>query len=122
MHTPSRHCQGQVLIFSLVTVVVLTFLGLGLVQLASGSRNLEDINYRKAQAAWRVRGATEYAKWQLLSEDVGSFRVVDVHINAERVARVDGSRLSEQVLTGDGRHFVTAEPGDQVVVERRSVD
>jgi len=72
MRTANRHHRGQVLMVCLVVLVVLTFLGLGLMQLASFAATREGKLYRRAQGNWRAKGAVDYSVWQLISTDKGA--------------------------------------------------
>jgi len=73
MRSHGRHEQGQILMLSMTTLVVLSFLGLAIMQLGSAAQLRENILYRKAQADWRVKGTEDYALWQLVTADAGSF-------------------------------------------------
>lgn len=71
MHTRKAR-RGTILALALVLLVVLSLFGLAIIQLAQFSNTREHIQYRRSQAQWRVKGATEYAVWQLCSTDVGT--------------------------------------------------
>jgi hypothetical protein len=64
--------RGSVLGLALLVIGMLSLIGLAMVQLAADDNLRENIHYRRAQGEWRVKGACEYAAWQLYSTDSGS--------------------------------------------------
>ncbi len=68
-HTQER---GSVLALALLVIILLSLIGLALVQLAADDNVRERIQYRRAQGEWRVRGACKWAAWQMAANDTGA--------------------------------------------------
>lgn len=68
----TKRRRGSVLALALLTLLLLSLIGLAVVQLAADDNVRERIQYRRAQGEWRVKGACEWAKWQMCANDTGA--------------------------------------------------